>query len=160
MNLYKNLTVILAAACYLMIIIPGQASVIKTSAVKQSCATDIKMHPAEKDSQNVGFIWPEGIKAGVSLTFDDARLSQIDKGIPLLDKHGVKATFYVSPLQMMKRIEKWKEAVANGHEIIHLLIPAQEISPLPEIMPWKIIPLKKYKWNLILPAGLSEKMQV
>jgi beta-glucosidase len=117
MNLYKNLTVILAAACYLMIIIPGQASVIKTSAVKQSCATDIKMHPAEKDSQNVGFIWPEGIKAGVSLTFDDARLSQIDKGIPLLDKHGVKATFYVSPLQMMKRIEKWKEAVANGHEI-------------------------------------------
>ena len=39
------------------------------------------------------FRWPEGKKMGLSLIFDDARLSQIDKGIPLLDKYGVKATF-------------------------------------------------------------------
>jgi peptidoglycan/xylan/chitin deacetylase (PgdA/CDA1 family) len=43
------------------------------------------------------FQWPEGKKMGLSLTFDDARLTQVDKGIPLLDKYGVKATFYLSP---------------------------------------------------------------
>jgi peptidoglycan/xylan/chitin deacetylase (PgdA/CDA1 family) len=63
------------------------------------------------------FSWPEGKKMALSLTFDDARLSQIDTGIPLLDKHGVKATFYVSPGSMMKRFDKWQLAVLNGHDI-------------------------------------------
>lgn len=44
-----------------------------------------------------GFQWPEGIKMGLSLTFDDGRLSQIDTGTPLLDMYGVKAIFYLSP---------------------------------------------------------------
>src|SRR4030043_1269646 len=44
-----------------------------------------------------GFAWPEGKQMALSLTFDDARLSQPDKGIPLLEKYGVKATFYISP---------------------------------------------------------------
>ncbi len=64
-----------------------------------------------------GFQWPEGKKMGLSLTFDDARLSQIDKGIPLLNKYNIKATFYVSPDNMMQRIEGWKTAVKDGHEI-------------------------------------------
>jgi beta-glucosidase len=63
------------------------------------------------------FPWPEGKKMGLSLTFDDARLSQVDKGIPLLDKYGVKATFYLSPDNMAQRLEDWKKAVGNGHEI-------------------------------------------
>jgi peptidoglycan/xylan/chitin deacetylase (PgdA/CDA1 family) len=63
------------------------------------------------------FSWPEDKKIALSITFDDARLSQIDTGIPLLDKYGVKATFYVSPGSMMKRLDGWKKAVQNGHEI-------------------------------------------
>ncbi len=63
------------------------------------------------------FSWPEGKKMALSLTFDDARLSQIDTGIPLLDKYGVKATFYVSPGSMMQQLDKWKLAVLNGHDI-------------------------------------------
>ena len=63
------------------------------------------------------FHWPEGKHAAISLTFDDARLSQIDRGIPLLDENGVKATFYVSPKSMEQRQAGWKAAVANGHEI-------------------------------------------
>ena len=63
------------------------------------------------------FQWPEGKKMGLSFTFDDARLSQADLGIPLLDRYGVKATFYVSPENMIQRLEEWKEAVGNGHEI-------------------------------------------
>ena len=62
-------------------------------------------------------IWPDGKKMAISLTFDDARLSQIDKGIPLLDKYQVKGTFYVSPEGMGQRLGGWKRAVANGHEI-------------------------------------------
>ncbi|TVR74448.1 MAG: polysaccharide deacetylase [Marinilabiliales bacterium] len=63
------------------------------------------------------FSWPEGIEMAISLTFDDARLSQADKGIPLLDKYDVKATFYVSPGAMMQRLDAWKQAARNGHEI-------------------------------------------
>lgn len=63
------------------------------------------------------FQWPEGKKMGLSLTFDDARLSQVDKGIPLLDKYGVKATFYLSPDNMTQRLEAWKKAVTDGHDI-------------------------------------------
>jgi endo-1,4-beta-xylanase len=63
------------------------------------------------------FPWPEGKKMALSLTFDDARLSQIDTGIPLLDKYGVKATFYISPGSLLKRVDKWKMAANNGHDI-------------------------------------------
>ena len=61
--------------------------------------------------------WPEGKRAAISLTFDDARPSQIDNGIPVLDRYGVKATFYVSPSALRERLAGWKRAAANGHEI-------------------------------------------
>jgi beta-glucosidase len=63
------------------------------------------------------FSWPEGKKMAISLTFDDARLSQVDKGIPLLNRYNIKATFYVSPDNMKQRLEGWKEAVKSGHDI-------------------------------------------
>jgi peptidoglycan/xylan/chitin deacetylase (PgdA/CDA1 family) len=63
------------------------------------------------------FRWPAGKQAALSLTFDDARLSQIDTGLALLDKYGIKATFYVSVDNLEKRLEGWKRAVASGHEI-------------------------------------------
>lgn len=63
------------------------------------------------------FPWPEGKRCAVSLTFDDARLSQIDKGIPLLNKYEIKATFYISPHTLDERLDGWKQAVADGHEI-------------------------------------------
>jgi beta-glucosidase len=53
----------------------------------------------------------------ISLSFDDARLSQVDKGIPLLDKYHVKGTFYVSPDNLIERLNGWKQAVDKGHEI-------------------------------------------
>jgi beta-glucosidase len=66
---------------------------------------------------SASFQWPEGKRMAISLTFDDARLSQVDKGIPLLNNCKVKATFYVSKDNMAKRLDKWKEALAMGHEI-------------------------------------------
>ena len=63
------------------------------------------------------FLWPEGKRFAVSLTFDDGRTSQIDLGIPLLDAHNIKATFYISRYGLEDRIEEWRAAVLNGHEI-------------------------------------------
>lgn len=63
------------------------------------------------------FHWPEGKRAAISLTFDDARVSQVDTGMPILDEYGVKATFYVSINSLEKRLPAWKKAVADGHEI-------------------------------------------
>ena len=61
--------------------------------------------------------WPEGKKTALSLTFDDARLSQVDQGFHLFDAYGVKAPFSVSIQTMKQRLNQWKLAVENGHEI-------------------------------------------
>lgn len=58
-----------------------------------------------------------GRQAALSLTFDDARLSQIDCGMPILNRHGVRATFYVSPDGVEKRLAAWRSAISAGHEI-------------------------------------------
>lgn len=63
------------------------------------------------------FTWPEGKQIAISLSFDDARASQVDAGTALLDQYGVKATFYVVPNSVKQRLEGWKKAVTNGHEI-------------------------------------------
>lgn len=63
--------------------------------------------------------WPSGKRAAVSLTFDDARLSQVDVGLALFQRHGLRATFYVSPDRLDARLDRWKEAVQQGHEIGH-----------------------------------------
>lgn len=55
----------------------------------------------------------------LSISFDDARLSQPDVGIPFLNKQGVKATFYLNPARASQRTAAWKEAHAAGHEIAH-----------------------------------------
>lgn len=71
----------------------------------------------EKDHGGKSFQWPEGKQMALSLSFDDARISQVDKGIPLLNIYGVSGTFYVSPDAMLSRVEDWKNAVEAGHDI-------------------------------------------
>ena len=61
--------------------------------------------------------WPEGKEAALSLSFDDARLSQVDVGAGLFDRFGVKVTFYVSPAEVNRRLAGWKRITADGHEI-------------------------------------------
>lgn len=78
-----------------------------------SAQTYITAYSAEEAT----FQWPERKVMAVSLTFDDARLSQVDNGIPLLDQFGVKATFYISPESFLTRIDDWKKAIQNGHEV-------------------------------------------
>jgi peptidoglycan/xylan/chitin deacetylase (PgdA/CDA1 family) len=63
------------------------------------------------------FQWPDNKRVALSLSFDDARASQVDVGTALLDRHGVKATFYVTPAAVERRLDGWRRAAASGHEI-------------------------------------------
>lgn len=67
--------------------------------------------------QEVKFPWPEGKNMALSLSFDDARASNPTHGIPLLDQHGIRATFFVVPQSVQNNLEGWRKAVATGHEM-------------------------------------------
>lgn len=77
-------------------------------------AQDYKMERADSET---AFQWPEGKQMALSLSFDDARFSQVDRGIPLLNTYNITGTFYVSPNAMLERVADWKDAVDAGHDI-------------------------------------------
>ena len=68
-------------------------------------------------AQEAAFRWPEGKRVAVSLSFDDARVSQPKAGLDLLKSHGAKATFYVGPRAVETDLTGWKRIVAEGNEI-------------------------------------------
>ena len=63
--------------------------------------------------------WENDCRGAVSLTFDDGRLSQLQKVIPLLDARGLRGTFYLCPTRetVVDHIQEWQAAHRNGHEI-------------------------------------------
>lgn len=63
------------------------------------------------------FAWPENKRLALSISLDDARASQVEVGLPLLQELGVKATFYVVPSAVEKKLEAWRAVAAAGHEI-------------------------------------------
>lgn len=65
------------------------------------------------------FAWPKGIKAAVSLAYDDAVHSQLDNAIPTLDKYDVKGSFYLTLNHdtISQRMPEWRKAATNGHEL-------------------------------------------
>lgn len=73
--------------------------------------------PSTGESATKSFHWPDGRRAAVSLSFDDARLSQMDTGLALFERLGVKVTFFVEPRGVRERLPAWKQAVIDGYEI-------------------------------------------
>ncbi|VXC02484.1 Polysaccharide deacetylase [Luteimonas sp. 9C] len=67
----------------------------------------------------VAFEWPQGQRAAVSLAYDDALDSQLDTAVPALDRHGLKGSFYLtlSADTVRRRLDDWREAARNGHEL-------------------------------------------
>jgi peptidoglycan/xylan/chitin deacetylase (PgdA/CDA1 family) len=53
----------------------------------------------------------------VSLSFDDARDSQLDQGVPVLNACGATGTFYLNVERAAARVEDWRAAAARGHEL-------------------------------------------
>lgn len=67
-------------------------------------------------AQKSAFSWPNNAETGLSITFDDARPSQLDAALPILDAFGAKATFFMTPDPAEQRAADWRAAIANGHE--------------------------------------------
>lgn len=63
------------------------------------------------------FPWPEGKKMAISLTFDDARMTNPKEGTDLMDRYNAKATFFIVPSNVEKDLANWKKATASGHEM-------------------------------------------
>ena len=63
------------------------------------------------------FAWPEGKRAAVSLSFDDARESQLDQGLAVFAETGTKVTFYLTANNLGTRAADWRKAAAAGHEL-------------------------------------------
>lgn len=63
------------------------------------------------------FVYPNGARNAVSLTFDDGLASQVQFAVPLLEKYQVKATFYVLPFHVSQQVKAWREAAQSGQEI-------------------------------------------
>lgn len=62
--------------------------------------------------------WPEGKRAAVVLTYDDALQSQLDNAIPALDAAGLKGTFFlVGSGIRQKDMARWRAVAAEGHEL-------------------------------------------
>lgn len=65
------------------------------------------------------FSWPNGAKAAVNLAYDDALASQLENVIPALNERGFRGSFYIpagAPL-VMERLEEWRAAARQGHEL-------------------------------------------
>ncbi len=71
----------------------------------------------EVEEQEAAYTWPDDNRMALSLTFDDARFTQIDSAVPLMDQYDVDGTFYVRVHRLMEKIGQWQEAVENGHEV-------------------------------------------
>ncbi|MGB1892738.1 MAG: polysaccharide deacetylase family protein, partial [Candidatus Latescibacterota bacterium] len=61
--------------------------------------------------------WPEGKRGAVSLTYDDALPVHYEHVAPLLEEHGLRATFYTNVLSLGANPEAWRQVAAQGHEL-------------------------------------------
>lgn len=73
----------------------------------------------ESASASPVFRWPGGRRAAVSLAYDDALDTQLDVAAPALDRHGFKASFYLTVANpaMRERLEEWRALAVSGHEL-------------------------------------------
>jgi peptidoglycan/xylan/chitin deacetylase (PgdA/CDA1 family) len=53
------------------------------------------------------------------LTYDDGLNSQLDNAVPALDRHGFKATFFLTEqnIQQGRRLADWEKLAQDGHEV-------------------------------------------
>lgn len=60
--------------------------------------------------------WPNGAKAAVVLTYDDALESHLANAIPALDAVGLKGTFFLANVKEAD-VDRWRRAATSGHEL-------------------------------------------
>ena len=65
------------------------------------------------------FYWPNGARAAVNLSYDDALNSQLDNAIPALNQYDFKGSFYLTlgSKVVKERREDWRTIAEQGHEL-------------------------------------------
>jgi peptidoglycan/xylan/chitin deacetylase (PgdA/CDA1 family) len=61
--------------------------------------------------------WPAGKRAAVSLSFDDARASQLSEGLPVFAESNTKVTFFLTSSNIGTHADDWRRAAGAGHEL-------------------------------------------
>jgi peptidoglycan/xylan/chitin deacetylase (PgdA/CDA1 family) len=61
--------------------------------------------------------WPAGKRAAVSLSFDDARASQLSEGLPVFAESNTKVTFFLTAGNIGTHAADWRRAAGAGHEM-------------------------------------------
>ena len=65
------------------------------------------------------FVWPNGVKAAVSLAYDDGLNSQLDHVVPALKRYKLKASFYLplATATLPRRAQDWRRVAQAGNEL-------------------------------------------
>ncbi|WP_114953093.1 polysaccharide deacetylase family protein [Sphingosinicella terrae] len=61
--------------------------------------------------------WPDGARAAIVLTYDDALPSQLDTAAPQLEASGFRGTFFLNATFPAEDVPRWRAAAAAGHEL-------------------------------------------
>src|SRR6202012_2407884 len=75
--------------------------------------------------------WPQGKRAIIVLTYDDALQSQLDVAVPQLERAGFKATFFLTADLNYNAIPRWRALSRQGfelgnHTIFHPCLPGED----------------------------------
>src|ERR671910_1560502 len=97
--------------------VPAAALLVLAIIVMPAQAGPVTGRPPPQAAGSQSFPWPRGLRAAVSLSFDDARGSQLDVGIPLFARRATHVTFYLTANNIGARAAEWKKAAAAGHEL-------------------------------------------
>lgn len=85
------------------------------------CDTCDVDNPASSKAQPppaASFSWPKGVRGALSISFDDARESQVDhRSAALFKQYGIRVTYFVSLTNVEKKQDLWRAVAADGHEI-------------------------------------------
>ena len=102
---------LLLSACIAPQPVAAPAPASKPVAAPASTPTAKDPVPAVSADKACG--WPNGAVAAVSLTYDDGLLSQLKYAVPVLDKAGIKATFFLSG----GNLAAFAPLAKRGHEL-------------------------------------------
>ena len=62
-------------------------------------------------------VWPNGAKAAICLTYDDAMSSQLEQAVPVLNALNLKGTFFLNSVGDDRMADQWRQAAQKGHEL-------------------------------------------
>lgn len=119
--------------------------------------------------------WPQGKRAAASITFDDGTLDQYEVALPLMEKYGVRSTYFIitgprghgiwKDGSHSRRLFGWDAAVeiaAQGHEIgshgvshrdLRNLLWNEKFQEIERELQWSHIQIRRHIPKELLPAG-------